>query len=247
MPFTFSHPAIILPLTYLPKKWFSLTGLIIGSLTPDFEYFIRMKIKSDYSHTIEGLFWFDLPLGILLAFIFHNIVRSSLLENSPKFLKSRFITLIQFDWNTYFKKNWLVVIISILIGAFSHLFWDSFTHNHGYFVEIFPALKKTRNILGMEFPILKILQHLSTLIGGFIILFGIYKLPKIEIKTNRINLSYWKILIGLTVLIIAVRFINGLEIREYGNVIVSGISAGLIGLILTPKLMEILNISDNNV
>ncbi|WP_113654854.1 DUF4184 family protein, partial [Pedobacter namyangjuensis] len=30
MPFTFSHPAIVLPLTYLPKKWFSLTGLVIG-------------------------------------------------------------------------------------------------------------------------------------------------------------------------------------------------------------------------
>ncbi|WP_262496247.1 DUF4184 family protein [Flavobacterium piscis] len=39
MPFTFSHPAIILPLKYLPKNWISLTGLIIGSLTPDFEYF----------------------------------------------------------------------------------------------------------------------------------------------------------------------------------------------------------------
>ncbi|WP_369792090.1 DUF4184 family protein [Flavobacterium sp. CF136] len=23
MPFTFSHPAIILPLKYLPRKWFS--------------------------------------------------------------------------------------------------------------------------------------------------------------------------------------------------------------------------------
>lgn len=41
MPFTFSHPAIILPLSYLPKKWFSLTGLIIGSLIPDFEYLLE--------------------------------------------------------------------------------------------------------------------------------------------------------------------------------------------------------------
>ncbi len=51
MPFTFSHPAIILPLKYLPQNWFSLTGLIIGSLTRDFEYFIRMKVRSNYSHT----------------------------------------------------------------------------------------------------------------------------------------------------------------------------------------------------
>ncbi|MFN7593668.1 MAG: DUF4184 family protein, partial [Bacteroidota bacterium] len=25
MPFTFSHPAIVLPLTFLPRQWFSLT------------------------------------------------------------------------------------------------------------------------------------------------------------------------------------------------------------------------------
>ena len=83
MPFTFSHPAIILPLTYLPRRWFSLTGLIIGSLTPDFEYFIRMTPYSLYSHTLSGLFWFDIPLGLLLCFIFHNLVRDSLCSNLP--------------------------------------------------------------------------------------------------------------------------------------------------------------------
>jgi len=43
MPFTFSHPAIVLPLATLRRQWISATGLIIGSITPDFEYFIRMK------------------------------------------------------------------------------------------------------------------------------------------------------------------------------------------------------------
>jgi hypothetical protein len=90
MPFTFSHPAIVLPFAFLPRKWFSLTGLVIGSLIPDFEYFLRMRIKSNYSHTIDGLFWFDLPLGIILGYIFHYLVRDSLLNNLPIFLKSRF-------------------------------------------------------------------------------------------------------------------------------------------------------------
>jgi hypothetical protein len=46
MPFTFLHPAIVLPLTYLPRQWFSLTGLVIGSLTSDFEYVLRVNDKS---------------------------------------------------------------------------------------------------------------------------------------------------------------------------------------------------------
>ncbi len=128
MPFTFSHPAAILPLAYLPKRWISLTGLIIGSMIPDFEYFIRMKPFSQYSHTILGVFWFDLPLAILIAFIFHNLVKNSLFNNSPAFLQVRLADYKNLDWNNYFRKNWLIVIISILIGTFSHLLWDSFTH-----------------------------------------------------------------------------------------------------------------------
>ena len=236
MPFTFSHPAIILPLTYLPRKWFSLTGLVIGSLTPDFEYFLRMRIKSNYSHTIDGLFWFDLPLGLLLAFIFHNIVRDSLFNNLPPFLKSRFSTFKQFDWNRHFKQNWIVVTISIIIGAASHIFWDSFTHDHGYFVQTIPALQNSVDFLGRQIPILKILQHSSTLLGGLVIAFAIYKLPTNKTEKENINLKYWTILAGLTLTIITVRLLSGLDPKQYGNVIVTGISAGLISLTIIPWL-----------
>jgi hypothetical protein len=236
MPFTFSHPAIVLPLTFLPRHWFSLTGLVIGSLTPDFEYFLRMRIRSDYSHTIDGLFWFDLPLGLLLAFIFHKIVRDKLFDNLPTVLKSRFSTFKEFDWKRHFKQNWLVVTISILIGAASHIFWDSFTHDHGYFVQTIPALQNSVDFLGRQIPILKILQHSSTLLGGLVIAFTIYKLPTNKTENENINLKYWTILAGLTLTIIIVRLLSGLDFKQYGNVIVTAISAGLISLTLTPWL-----------
>ncbi len=237
MPFTFSHPAIVLPLTFFPRQWFSLTGLVIGSLTPDFEYFLRMRIKSNYSHTIDGLFWFDLPLGLLLAFIFHNIVRDSLYDNLPIALKSRFSTFKQFDWNGHFKRNWFIVTISILIGAASHIFWDSFTHDHGYFVQTIPALQNTVDFLGGQVPILKILQHSSTLLGGIVIAFAIYKMPANKTEKENINLKYWAILAGLTLTIIAARLLSGLELKQYGNVVVTAISAELISLVLAPIIL----------
>jgi hypothetical protein len=238
MPFTFSHPAIVLPLTFLPRKWFSLTGLIIGSLTPDFEYFLRMRIKSNYSHTIDGLFWYDLPIGLLLAFLFHNIVRDRLFENLPTVLKSRFTTFKQFDWNKHFKQNWLVVIISILIGAASHIFWDSFTHDNGYFIQTIPTLQKSVDFSGRQIPILKILQHSSTLLGGLVIAFAIYKLPKKKSENENINLKYWVILTGLTLTITSIRLLSGLDLIQYGNVLVTAISAAMISLIVTPWLIK---------
>lgn len=239
MPFTFSHPAIILPLTYLPKKWFSLTGLIIGSLTPDFEYFLRMRIQSNYSHTLSGLFWFDLPLGLMLAFIFHNYVRNSLFDNLPTILKSRLRVFKQFDWNSYFKKNWVVVSLSILIGAASHIFWDSFTHDHGYFVKTIPELTNTISVLGRQIPILKILQHSSTLIGGLVIAYSLLKLPIDQNIKEEANPKYWSVLIILTLIIICVRILSGLDYKLYGHLIVTGISAGLISLVFTPWLLRL--------
>jgi hypothetical protein len=241
MPFTFSHPAIILPITLLPKKWFSLTGLVIGSLAPDFEYFLRMKVQSNYSHSIAGLFWFDLPLGILLAFIFHNIVRNHLFDNLPIILKSRLMVFKSFDWNAYFIKHWLIVIASVLIGAISHMFWDSFTHESAYFVKTMPALLKTINCFWIQFPMFKFLQHLSTLIGGIAIAAALLKLPKDEKVLDKISTEYWRVLLGLTFAIISLRLVSGLDCRSYGHVIVSTLSAGLISLVLTPILIRFRN------
>lgn len=243
MPFTFSHPALILPLTYLPKKWYSLTGLIIGSLIPDFEYFIRMRIMSIYSHTLEGLFWFDLPLALLIAFIYHGIVRNELLKSLPVFLRSRLSVFSHFDWNLYFKEYWFVVIVSVLIGAASHLLWDSFTHDHGYFVHVFPELSNKVLLLNEEILILKILQHSSTLFGGIVIAIVVYKLPISRLEESETSWKYWLLFISITFLIVSIRLMAVPELHQIGNVIVTLISASLISLILSPILLRISFIS----
>ncbi|MRX38441.1 DUF4184 family protein [Flavobacterium sp. LC2016-23] len=239
MPFTFSHPALILPLKYLPRKWFSLTGLIIGSLTPDFEYFLRMKVQSNYSHTFTGIFWFDLPLALLLSFLFHNIVKKDLFENLPKNIQSKILGYTKFKWNNYFKKHWIVVLISIFIGIVSHLFWDSFTHDHGYFVNKIQILKSSIIIFDRGIPILKIAQHLSTLIGGLLIIYTLSKLPENNIATHKPNKTYWITLIFLSALIISIRFATGLNYKAYGHVIVSVISSFLLSFILTPFFIKL--------
>lgn len=238
MPFTFSHPAIILPLKCLPTNWFSLTTLIIGSLTPDFEYFIRMKVQSNYSHTLYGIFWFDLPLAILLSYIFHNLVRNALFFNSPNIIKSRILIFNHFNWNYYFKKNWFVVIISALIGIASHLFWDGFTHNHGYFVNEISELRNTCSIFGSEVPVWKITQHLSTLIGALIIILSFLKLPKNAIPKSVIDKKYWIIISILIFLISILRFLFKVKSINSGNIIVTVISAFLISLAITPILIK---------
>src|SRR3954469_13296912 len=102
MPFTFAHPAIVLPLINKNRKFFSATGLVIGSIIPDFEAFIRLNVNKPYSHTWLGMFWFDLPLGLIAAFVFHDLVRDPLIRNLPGFLGDKFARFIHFQWNRYF-------------------------------------------------------------------------------------------------------------------------------------------------
>ena len=238
MPFTFAHPAIILPFMSFPKRWFSLTGLVVGSMTPDFEYFIRMNIQSIYSHTFWGIFYFDLPLGILIAFVFHSIVRDSLYHNLPLSLKSRFSKFSNFDFNRYFKKNWIVVLISVIIGAFSHILWDSFTHETGYFVNKFPYLSENVSLFGQQIVPYKILHHSSTINGGLIIVIAIVNMKKDLSQKSKISFKYWFLVVLIFTLVLAIRFGRDLNYKLYGQVIVTAISAFIIALICTPLLLD---------
>lgn len=240
MPFTFSHPALILPLTYLPRHWFSTTALVVGSLTPDFEYFLRMRINSQYSHTAWGLLWFDLPLGLLLAFVFHQLVRNVLIDNLPFFLKSRVYHYKAFSWLTYMRRRWWVVVFSMLIGAASHLIWDGFTHEHALFVDLIPWLNTRYYVLGRPVIAYRMVQHLSTLVGGAVLLWAVGRMPQNFNIRARFNSSFWDVFVLITLPIFAARLLFR-DAYLIGNLIASAIAACLAGLVITSVVYKLLH------
>lgn len=224
MPFTFSHPAIVLP--FLKNKRVSATALIIGSMSPDFEYFFRMKMQSEISHTFLGVLLIDLPLGFLVMFVFHQIIKKPLIENSPTFFKNRLAILKNSNWMDYFKKNVFTVLISFFLGAFSHLFWDSMTHWNGYLVQRIPFL----NEVVFTVPIYKIAQHLSTVVGLGVLFVYFYKQPDEDKFIEETALKYWYMSFSFAAVILAVRFSFGLPLAEIGSVIVSIIFSGVLAI-----------------
>ena len=105
MPFTFSHPAIVLPFCKAKKIQLSLTGLIIGSIMPDMEFLLKLKETAIFGHTWLGLFLFDIPVGIVLSFIFHALMRNTLIMNMPKPIRQRFLVFVSFNWIKYFDQK----------------------------------------------------------------------------------------------------------------------------------------------
>ncbi len=56
MPFTFSHPAAVLPFTRLTPRYLNFAALVIGSTTPDMGYFLHDLRYRHLAHTFGGSF-----------------------------------------------------------------------------------------------------------------------------------------------------------------------------------------------
>jgi hypothetical protein len=246
MPFTISHPAIVLPLYKKQRTWVNLTGLVLGAMSPDFEYFLRLKPFGTVGHTWWGVFVMNVPIAILLAYIFHYMVKLPLVSNFPVSIQRYFVEIARFKWKIKGFKAWSVFILSIIIGAWSHIFWDSWTHETGYFVQMFEIFKNEVYIASFRWPVYKFLQHGSTLIGFFIIAMyvfrnrakGDFELLNRELKCKVI---YWLIFLAATVSFVCISYITG-NIRGIGAVVVVLIDGAVIGCIIASGVDRIKNI-----
>jgi len=197
MPFTFSHPAIVLPFLRRRRKIFSATGLIVGSIAPDFESFIRIDETKIYSHSWLGMFWFDLPLAFIICNVFHLLVRDAMIENLPLPLAERFIVYKNFKWVAYLRSNFLIVIFSLLIGIFSHLLWDAFTH-----LNLRDPDSTKSTIMFGHMRLYIFLQYGCSLAGMLIVIWTIKRLPRTRVSTYRtVKFPYWVFVILFAALI----------------------------------------------
>ena len=159
MPFTVSHAAAVLPLHRLSKHTLPLTALMVGSMAPDFGYFFSYELSRPLTHSLAGLFIFSLPVG-LLVWLFYVAV-----------LEKATITLLPDRWHTRFAHTDAITpsliaraAIAILLGAATHLLWDSFTHRGTPVTDAFPALLGPTP--GMTWlPIYHLLHGLSSIVG----------------------------------------------------------------------------------
>ena len=243
MGFTFSHPALIVPFRYLPNKYYSVSGLVIGSMIPDFEYFIRFGSISNYSHTFGGIFWFDLPLAFLVLYLFHELVRNPLINNSPDFIRFRLWRFGQFNWPNYLKHHLFITTISVLIGIATHLFWDSWTSGSGYFVEKYDVFLEPIHIGNSTVLVYQISKNLSSLLGAVVVYYQLLLLPKSAPPFTKKNNYYWLIFFAFLTVIVLVQYVLGFHVRTYTGLVKKMLSSGLSALILVSLIFRQPNIS----
>jgi Domain of unknown function (DUF4184) len=194
MPFTPAHPAILLLLKPFKKLQLSWTAMFIGSIIPDFEYFIWMSPSAYVSHTILGIFIFNLPMTFIIAFVWHQLLYPIIipriiffhqriqLEERPAFI----------EW---MKNNWRVFILSATVGIITHLLWDSFSHANGYLVHRVPFLLEFIQLGNFSVRACYVMWYISTIIGMTTMVLWYVNIRKLfSLSTWRIFFagnSYW--------------------------------------------------------
>lgn len=239
MPFTFVHPAAVLPLAGRTGRYLSLIGLLLGSTMPDFEYFARVQMGSIYGHTWLGLLIWNLPVGLLVAWVYLRWVHTSLVFHLPAAIAQRVGAWLRSAVPSTLT-GWTVLSYSILIGATTHIAWDSFTHGGHMTGQVLPALSQEITLGGFTFPRYKLLQQVSTLIGGIALAAYVWRLPS-DYSFASADISsmmrYWSIVVASAVAMLAIKFMMGLTLVEYGTVAAALISGGLIGLLVASILL----------
>lgn len=178
MPFTLAHPAAVLPLIRRPLI---ASALVAGAVAPDLLYvdslyrFATQQINGNLTltltHKFSSAFWLDPLIALLLLAVFNLVLKRPLVELAPSALAARLPFASRLRIPPLRLLLWTAV--SAVIGTFTHVLWDSFTHGDGYFVRRFPDVFRAE--VTAAWDVNRILQYVSTVGGCLILAVWIYR------------------------------------------------------------------------
>jgi hypothetical protein len=139
VPWTLSHPAAVLPLRRFSPQPLAFAALVFGSMAPDFGYHIRQVGFATFAHKLPGTVLIAVPTGLMFLLIFY-LVRRPVCYAFPQPHRAALLPLCAAFPRGL--KRWLILLLSLLIGVWTHTFWDAWTHDGGWFVERMPVLQR---------------------------------------------------------------------------------------------------------
>lgn len=233
-------------LPFVGRLRLDTTCLVIGTMAPDFEYFVRAKQASAISHTWIGLLAWNLPVTLLLALAFHHLVKWPLVLITPRFLARRAAVFACRTWGASRTFGFAAsCVASALLGASTHLLWDGVTHSDGMFASRVAWLRAPIEVPIVETSMVlhRVLQHASTVVGLLVVIAIVGRAlqrtapielpPRPRVWPRLIALGCVALGFGLSVL-----RLWGRRTDDIGNVVVVLISGVLFGVLLASVVLR---------
>ncbi|MGA2338831.1 MAG: DUF4184 family protein [Terracidiphilus sp.] len=162
MAFTLSHAAAALPFR---RTRLEMSAVVTGCFAPDFAYFFFLTPHGLFAHSLRGVFLVDLPLSLVALWLFHAYIKQPLSMLLPKGFRAR-LKPRENGFSFWPPARLALIVISILIGAGTHILWDSFTHPFYWPYRHWSFLSKVLHLpIEGDIPMYKALQFGSSVFG----------------------------------------------------------------------------------
>lgn len=204
----------MLPLQQKWKDKFSISGLVFGSLAPDYDILFRLtKIRFHiFQYDLKTIIFLIFPLALISAFAFHLFCRNIIIDNLPLVYQQQYRKYTSFNFISYFKAHFLRVTISIIFAILLHLFLDFLCHClNAYYIKMF-ILYLTNNTVMANFSYILGIYGLPILfsINGFYLIYKYEFHNPLVLKNlilNKKQMLFWLILLLFTILFSILKFL----------------------------------------
>ena len=137
---------------------------MIGSMSPDFAYFLPLSLARGSTHDLYGVLFFCWPVGLALWLLYVHLLERPTIELLPAAWRAR---VTPSDRRISFKVLALASV-AVILGALTHIAWDAFTHQNTLVTDAFPVLNsRLFEYRGRGIRVFFLLQILSSIFGLF--------------------------------------------------------------------------------
>lgn len=207
MPYTFAHIGYSLPFGKKWNRYFSLSGLVFGSIAPDYDILFRLTKNRFhiFQYDLFSIVFYIYPLALLSAIAFHVFCRDVIILHLPEPLRTRFSQYLHYAFGTELRKRFPAITLSVLGAIFLHLYLDFLCHYFdAYSSEVF-VYRHTHSQQAAEvgfYAAIYLLPVLFTLVG-FYLLWRSLELGSLKFSSIRFSaesLRFWALVFFVTLL-----------------------------------------------
>jgi hypothetical protein len=173
MPFTASHVAAVLPFHRPLSRLHVFTAAVIGSMVPDFSLFVRNDMARWQTHSVQALFTFCLPVGLISWWLTQVLIKPAMIEVLPNRVHARLLSesVVVSLWSI---RYWVLIALALVLGAATHIAWDNLTHENSRGMHMFPVLTDFGPEMGGHpLRLYRWLQYASSAIGLIAVLLAL--------------------------------------------------------------------------
>jgi Domain of unknown function (DUF4184) len=110
------------------------SALVIGSMSPDIPHFLPVFVGSEATDSPVGVVSIDVLLSLAIFVAWHGFLTRPAIDCAPAALRGRLPSQAVHPLRTRLSspRRVLLVLVSVSLGAATHVVWDSFTHAGGW-------------------------------------------------------------------------------------------------------------------